>query len=500
MFIGLTTALTYFRHLYRGDQGSENGLPEPPLLPLYDTEFNSTFFAFDGDGDDGDTGGSDGGKCPLAITFNGGAHITSTQKLGKANVLEFDGVDDYLSIPNSTRFDFTGDFTVECWVKLRSYDGASTIGSALVSRWNPFTSAADNRWLLKVESGTHLPGFYANIGGDDDVAIVAGQKPLKLGRWYHLAAVREGTTWRLFQNGKRVGEVSEATAIATGTIAVELGRQGSGGGDAYLDGFLAGVRISTVARYSTKFSPRRTALPSLSYGVVGEDANFSSNVLLLPFDGADAATVTTDESCSNHQLTFANNAQLDTTEKKFGTASIKFDGVNDYVSIPDSADWILGTGQFTIEFWFKFSSYAGAGTPLFIGQFGQAGGTQVWAIVGPEVGAEDKCLFFFHDGALAILTGTRAAGNFAFGTWYHVAVDRDVSNVIRIYFDGVVSGSVTDAANIRDLNQPFHIGQRDGAASGNENLDGWMDGVRIKKGIALYGGAFTPSTEPHPLY
>ena len=105
MFIGLTTALTFFRRVLGGGAESEEGLPESPLLPLYDTEFNNTYFAFDGSGQDGDTSGTGGGKCPLAITFNGGAHVTSTQTLKEANVLEFDGVDDYISIVSSTRFE-----------------------------------------------------------------------------------------------------------------------------------------------------------------------------------------------------------------------------------------------------------------------------------------------------------------------------------------------------------------------------------------------------------
>lgn len=66
------------------------------------------------------------------------------------------------------------------------------------------------------------------------------------------------------------------------------------------------------------------------------DDPYAGNVTLnVPFDGADAATLADDFSYKEHTLTFNANAQLDTAQSKFGTASCLFDGVGDYVSIPD---------------------------------------------------------------------------------------------------------------------------------------------------------------------
>ncbi|KKL70302.1 hypothetical protein LCGC14_2106310, partial [marine sediment metagenome] len=191
-------------------------------------------------------------------------------------------------------------------------------------------------------------------------------------------------------------------------------------------------------------------------------------------------------------------AQLDDAQKKFGTTSALFDGTNDYLSLLDSADWNFGTGQFTVEFWVRYNAFTGSGRPWMVGQMGQTDSTQVWGVAGAATTVANTFIFYFHDGALATLTGTRAAGDFVFNTQYHIAVDRDASNIIRIYFDGVISGSVTDSANIRNLVRPLHIGQREGASSGTENLDGWIDEVRITKGVARYAGAFTPPDNPFP--
>ncbi len=63
--------------------------------------------------------------------------------------------------------------------------------------------------------------------------------------------------------------------------------------------------------------------------LVGED--FSLVSLLANFDGTDGATSSVDESENTHVLIFSGDAQLDTAQKKFGTASLLLDGTGDYV-------------------------------------------------------------------------------------------------------------------------------------------------------------------------
>ena len=45
------------------------------------------------------------------------------------------------------------------------------------------------------------------------------------------------------------------------------------------------------------------------------------------------------------------DAKLDTTTKKFGSASLKLDGTGDAAKINTNADFGFGTGDFTIDFW-----------------------------------------------------------------------------------------------------------------------------------------------------
>ena len=69
-------------------------------------------------------------------------------------------------------------------------------------------------------------------------------------------------------------------------------------------------------------------------------AGFNANLkLLLHFDGSDGATTTTDSSNNERTITLAGDAQLDTAQKKFGTASLLLDGNGDLASAADDGDF-----------------------------------------------------------------------------------------------------------------------------------------------------------------
>ena len=78
----------------------------------------------------------------------------------------------------------------------------------------------------------------------------------------------------------------------------------------------------------------------------------SETKLLLHCDGSDESTTITDSSPTTaHTMTAVGNAKLDTTIKKFGTASLQLDGTGDWVTAPDDADFVLSGGTWTWEGW-----------------------------------------------------------------------------------------------------------------------------------------------------
>jgi len=219
----------------------------------------------------------------------------------------------------------------------------------------------------------------------------------------------------------------------------------------------------------------------------------SYSVLLLHMDGSDESTTFTDEDCPSdgaHTWTAAGNAQIDTAIKKLGTGSGYFDGSGDYISASDSADWFLGTGDWTIDWWHRRIT-ANQGT--------------VW---GQVIDNNNRFVILVNDTriyVLAVNSGTYIIGysdslTITVNTWYHMAVEKygTGENEMRIYLNGV-SQTVTWSDNLDasfsfpDLAATAYVGYS--AAYGV--IPAYIDEFRISKGIARYGGNFTPETVPY---
>lgn len=200
----------------------------------------------------------------------------------------------------------------------------------------------------------------------------------------------------------------------------------------------------------------------------------SDCVLMLHADGADASTIITDSSDSAHTMTANAGAQLDTAQKKFGTASVLFDGDGDYLSSDESSDWSFGTGDFTIDFLVRLNSASG-GFDL-IGQNSSSGR---WTIRRNNPGE----LIFEVAGS----TISGSSWSPSTDTWYHIAVVRS-GTTVRIFIDGAQHSFATSS---HDLNQTtaVRVGYLD-----NSFLNGWLDEIRIVKGTAVWVANFTPPT------
>jgi len=222
----------------------------------------------------------------------------------------------------------------------------------------------------------------------------------------------------------------------------------------------------------------------------GNDAN---TVLLLPMQGVDASTTFTNVSASAHTLTANDNAQIDTAQSKFGGASGLFDGAGDYLSTPDSADWAFGSGDFTIDFWVRRDGTQ-ADYACLIAANDQAHYTG-WTL-DMNLGADIHKLRWITTGSGSYAVDITASSAIADATWTHVAIVR-YGNTVTMYLNGVSVGSKNVTGWTINSSGTGLVVARQFTDIGGYYYKGWIDELRISKGVARWTSNFTPPTAPY---
>jgi hypothetical protein len=162
----------------------------------------------------------------------------------------FNGTNQLISVAANAAFNFTGDFTAECWYN------TSTVTNA--SQPTLFTIGSDATGLIVAFfSGT----FYCYMLGSG--ALMTAATP-PLNQWVHVAWVRVGSTNTLYLNG-----VATATATISGTLSstggVTVGRTGSSGtAFQHFQGLVSNFRLNNTALYTSNFTPPTSALTAVS--------------------------------------------------------------------------------------------------------------------------------------------------------------------------------------------------------------------------------------------
>jgi hypothetical protein len=225
------------------------------------------------------------------------------------------------------------------------------------------------------------------------------------------------------------------------------------------------------------------------------DPFFFSNVsLLLHGDGTNDSTVIRDSSSRMNTVTAVGNARISTAQSKFGGASIAFDGNNDWLSLSNAA-LALGSGDFTVECFVRWAgdTITGITASSNVIDFRTAEpSSQFYVLIRASAVSEPQTFQYFVNGAARITSTTTATLN----TWRHIAVAKS-SATTTMYVDGVSQGTWADSTNYTSTTAT--IGGRFAAISGDQrSLNGYIDDLRITKGVARYTANFTPPTAPFP--
>ena len=455
---------------------TSNFLPPTISHPVWsqtDANFSSVSLLLNGNGANASTVIADRSTNGLTIVPVDGAQISTAQSRFGGSSLYFDGTLDRLTIAANSSLNFsTGDFTIELWAYHSSF--------------------ASNRFYISSEAtGGLFFGQYtaSQIGwGRANVAWDATPSHTMVANtWYHLALTRSGTDMRLFVNGIQIGStVTNSLAYDLSATATNIGSQAA---NYYHIGYLDDIRVTKgVARYTAAFTP-----PVAPHPIPVTDANFGAVSLLLHMNGANASTYFPDHSYNALTVTANGNAQISTAQSKFGGASALFDGTGDDLRIASPSDSLINwyTGDYTLEYWIRctaFPAASGSGSAsIIVGNMSNSADTNYWSF-GPI--GDGRIRFYYYNGGAVSFTTT---SSISLNTWTHLAFVKSGTSM-TIYIDGVSSATATVSGTPQSASATgFGIGQYV-----NVSFNGYIDSLRITKGIARYTAAFTPPTAQFP--
>jgi hypothetical protein len=394
----------------------------------------------------------------------------------------FDGTGDYLQIPKTPALYLgAGNFTIESWVYMSSLPATNT-NAAIVGQWN----VSDLQYLvyLRNNAGTMQLIFGYSTDGVTGVSTKAYTATgFTIGTWNHIAVSRSGSNFYMYVNGTIINPADTFSLTlfdAVGTLAI--GRSGDNAN--YLTGYISDVRVvKGTAIYTSNFVPPTQTLTNYS-------TTYPSS-LLLNFNNAGII----DQHGSNVIETLG-NAQLSTAVKKYNNSSLYFDGTGDYLYGAPNINYAMGSGDFTIEFWYYPVSQNPAWNPNIMGNYNATWTTNKWALHAPHSVAAGKYSFWVNNyvNNAPILAST---SNITNGAWVHLAITRSGSTW-RMFVNGTIEATTTssvalDGGTAASMDG-FYVGANFYSGEGGRYINAYIDDLRITKGYARYTANFTAPT------
>jgi len=213
-----------------------------------DTHFASVALLLHCNGSDASTTFTDTSPTPTSVSVGGNAQVDTADKVFGTGSALFDGTGDYLAAAYASDFAIGTaiDFTVEFWVKLNAA-GANVILAQQASGTGTYP------WQVWFEASSSKFGFRGFASNGSTTYAMQQTGTSTTGVWYHLAAVRDGTTFRFFVDGVANGTATLAGNLFSSTANPSFGA--SNNGVASLNGWMDDIRFTRVARYTAGFTP-----------------------------------------------------------------------------------------------------------------------------------------------------------------------------------------------------------------------------------------------------
>jgi hypothetical protein len=303
---------------------------------------------------------------------------------------------------------------------------------------------------------------------------------IPLGTWAHVAGVFDGATAKIYINGTQTGTWT-TTWTTSSQVNYLIGRRWDTGGSNYFSGYISNFRLVIgTAVYTSNFTPSTTPLTAITNTVLLtlQDNRFkdnSTNAFALTVNGTPRI-----QPMSPFAVTTTYSAAVN-------GGSMYFNGSTDYLTTPASTG-DLSTGDFTIEYWaWNDSTQPATNYSSQVGTLADATPAKSWRF--GTFAPSGNLIFAYHNGSnyVDVTFGSVAYND---SVWRHFAITR-YNGVLRAFVNGIQVGTnQTVTQNFNSSNRVI-VGAELVTPS---YFTGYMDDLRITKGIARYTSNFTPPT------
>jgi hypothetical protein len=412
----------------------------------------------------------------FAITRNGDVRVTPFSPFAPSAAYDpavnggsgyFDGTGDYLTTPSDIALaPETGLFTWECWFyPTEAWFQDASGGDGLIQ-----SSATNGMQISRTATGVSPNGNFWGLAAAGVAFRLTTTSLPTVGQWNHMAVARSGTGTNqtaLFLNGGRVAQGTVTQDFVQGSY--DIGRRVSGYEST---GYIANMRL---VKGSAVYNPANSTytIPTAPLTAI------TNTSLLCNFTNAGIF-----DNTGKNVLETVGDAQIDTGTKKYGTGSMEFDGTGDWLLMAHNPDQQLGTGNFTIEFWVYLAS---GDTGSARGLVAKGTSNTGWLV---SLDSSQKVVFTYTSSTIT------SSGAITTNAWNHIAVVREGtgSNQTKIYIGGTNDGTGTVST---DFNQTsvMYVGCN---RTAGDPMKGFIDDLRITKGVARYTANFTPPTAAFP--
>ncbi|MEN9328307.1 MAG: hypothetical protein RI947_1115 [Candidatus Parcubacteria bacterium] len=360
--------------------------------------------------------------CDSSGNGNDGAYngdtVTAAGKFNRGVTL--DGTGDYISVPDSSSLDASTSVTVAAWIYVDSYTSSYpriiTKGSAYDLHMYVFGGGEGRlEWDIRIPGET------------DTTTPVSAAVPLN--QWTHVAATYNGSSSKVYVNGKLQSQLNGLSGSITNTNN-DLGIGAIATGSNYFPGDIDEARIYNRALSDTEIRSLYDWAPG--------------PVTLLTMDNGIGATATDSSGNSNTGTWSGTGSRW--VNGKMGKGAI-FNGTDDYITVGSSAV-VNNTSAYSVCLW--FSTTSSSTSKLYFEGNSTDVGNYIYLSIN-ESGQPGK-VQYVH-GTAAAYGLINSANILNTGVWHYACAVQSSTSSRSLYIDGVLQGTDTTSTATMTMNK-----------------------------------------------